>query len=184
MNTSKNSKSVKTLTLSAVFMALTIVLSSFSITVPGGHLYFCDAAICTGAILIGHPGAAFIMAGFGSFLGDLIFNPPSMFVSLATHGLQAAVIALCSSRLFAGGKLKEKHPHLAIMLAQTIGVLLGAVIMVIGYTLGRAFVYATPEYAVLKLPFEILQALFGVAVSLALCAPSSHLRVAAKRARA
>ena len=183
MNTSKNAFSVKTLTLSAVFMALTVALSTFSIPVPGGHLYFCDAAICTGAILIGNPVAAFIMGGFGSFLGDLFFNPPSMFVSLFTHGLQAAVIALCSSRLFAKGSLRENHPHIAIIVSQTTGVLLGAVIMVIGYTIGRAFVYSTPEYALLKLPFEIVQALFGVVVSLLLCAPSSHLRVAAIRQR-
>ena len=32
-----------------------------------------------------------------------------------------------------------------------IGVVLGALIMVIGYTLGRAFIYSTPEYAILKL---------------------------------
>ncbi len=184
MYTSKNAISVKTLTLSAVFMALTIALSSFSIPVPGGHLYFCDAAICTGAILIANPVAAFIMGGFGSFLGDVFFNPPSMFVSLFTHGIQAAVIAFCSSRLFAKGKLRSDHPHAAIFISQAIGVLLGAVIMVTGYTLGRAYVYATPEYAVLKLPFEILQALFGVVTSLALCAPSSHLRIAARRSQA
>ena len=49
------------------------------------------------------------------------------------------------------------------------GTLAGAVIMVVGYTLGRAFVYSTPEYAVLKLPFECLQAGLGVVVSLLLC---------------
>ena len=82
MNTSKNAFSVKTLTLSAVFMALTIALSTVSITVPGGHLYFCDAAICTGAILIGNPVAAFIMGGFGSFLGDLSYPLYSVFLKV------------------------------------------------------------------------------------------------------
>ena len=33
--------------------------------------------------------------------------------------------------------------------------------MVVGYTLGRAFVYSTPEYSIIKLPFEIVQAAFG-----------------------
>ena len=41
------------------------------------------------------------------------------------------------------------------------GVTLGALIMVIGYTLGRAFIYSTPEYAILKLPFQFLQAGVG-----------------------
>ena len=38
---------------------------------------------------------------------------------------------------------------------------IGAVIMVVGYSLGRAFIYSTPEYAVLKLPYQILQAVVG-----------------------
>ena len=50
-----------------------------------------------------------------------------------------------------------------------IGVTIGAVIMVVGYTLGKAFLYSTPEYAILKLPFEILQAVTGAVVSLLLC---------------
>ena len=40
--------------------------------------------------------------------------------------------------------------------------ILGGIIMVIGYSLGRAYVYATPEYAIIKLPFEILQASLGI----------------------
>ncbi len=171
----KKTISVQKMTLTAVFMAMTIALSTFSITVPGGHLYFCDAAICTGAILLGDPVLAFIMGGFGSFLGDLLFNPPSMFVSLFTHGIQAAVIALCASRLFKTGSLHEKHPLGAEFTARLIGVLLGAIIMVVGYTFGRAFIYSTREAAILKLPFEIVQAAFGAVVSLALCAPASSI---------
>lgn len=34
--------------------------------------------------------------------------------------------------------------------------------MVVGYSLGRAYIYSTPAYAWIKLPYEILQALFGV----------------------
>ena len=45
-----------------------------------------------------------------------------------------------------------------------IGAILGAIIMVVGYTLGRAYVYSTPAYAVLKLPFQILQAGVGAVV--------------------
>ena len=49
-------------------------------------------------------------------------------------------------------------------LSTVIAVLVGAVIMVVGYSLGRAYVYSTPAYAWIKLPYEILQALFGVIV--------------------
>ena len=172
---------IRHMAVTAVFMALTIILSTFSIPVPGGHLYFCDTVICTGALLLGEPISAFIMGGFGSFLGDVFFNPPSMFVSLATHGLQAALIAIVSAKLFKSGSFHENKPKLAAFTANLIAVTAGAVIMVIGYTLGRAYVYATPEYAVLKLPFEILQAAFGAVVALILTAPGSPLLKAWER---
>ena len=38
--------SVKRFTLIAMLLAMTIVLSSFSIPVPGGHLYFNDLSHC------------------------------------------------------------------------------------------------------------------------------------------
>ena len=146
------------LTTTAVFMAMNVALCSFSIPVPGGHLYLCDVVICTAAILL-DPVGAFVAGGVGAFLGDLFFYPAPMFVSLATHGLQAVVISLCVRRLSA--KKSE--------LAALVGVSLGAVIMVTGYTLGRAYVYATPEYAMIKLPYEILQAVIGAAAGVLLC---------------
>ena len=74
--------------VTALFMALNVVMSSFGIPVPGGHLYLNDVIICTAAILL-DPLAAFMVGGVGAFLGDLFFYPTPMFVSLVTHGLQA-----------------------------------------------------------------------------------------------
>lgn len=142
----------------AMLMALNVAMSSFGVPVPGGHLYMNDIVICTAAIIL-DPLGAFMVGGVGAFLGDLFFYPTPMFVSLATHGLQAVVISLCSRRL-----LKE-HP----VLASGIGVALGAVIMVVGYSLGRAFLYSTPEYAIMKLPYQILQAVVGAVVGMLLC---------------
>lgn len=146
------------LTTAAVFMAMTIALSSFGIPVPGGHLYLCDVAICLGAILL-NPLEAFIVGGVGSFLGDMLFYPAPMFVSLATHGLQAVVISLISH------KTLKNRPQLA----SGIGVTVGAVIMVIGYTLGKTFVYSTFEYAMIKLPYEIAQGAIGAILGMILC---------------
>lgn len=150
-------KPVLWLTMVAVLMAMNVVLSSFSIPVPGGHLYLNDIVICTAAILL-DPLGAFIVGGVGAFLGDFFFYPAPMFVSLASHGLEAVVVSLCAHNLF-----KEKKA-----LGAGIGVVLGAIIMVIGYTLGRAFVYSTPEYAIIKLPFEILQAGIGAVMGMVL----------------
>lgn len=142
----------------AMFMALNIIMSSFGVPVPGGHLYMNDVIICTASILL-DPLAAFVVGGVGAFLGDFFFYPTPMFVSLVTHGLQAVVISYFSHYVM------KKRP----VLASGIGVTIGAVIMVVGYSLGRAFLYSTPEYAILKLPYQILQAAVGAAAGMILC---------------
>ena len=146
------------LCVTALFMAMNIALSSFGLPVPGGHLYMNDIVICTAAILL-DPLAAFAVGGIGAFLGDFFFYPAPMFVSLVTHGLQAVVISVFSHYVL------KKHP----VLSSGLGVTIGAVIMVVGYSLGRAYLYSTPEYAILKLPYQILQAVVGAVVGMILC---------------
>ena len=164
--------SVLWLTTTAPLTGMNIILSLsvFSIPVPGGHLYFCDTVINVAAVLL-DPAAAFVVGGVGSFLGDFFFYPAPMFVSLVTHGLQAVVVSVISHRLL------TKKP----VVSSSIAVTAGAVIMVIGYTLGRAYVYSTPEYSLLKLPFEILQAGFGAAGAIFLLYPL-RLKAAFRRA--
>ena len=152
-----NHKTIR-LTTTAILMAMNIILSSFSLPVPGGHLYLNDVVICLAAILL-NPFEAFIVGGIGAFLGDFFFYPAPMFVSLVTHGLQAVVISLISH------KCLKHNPKLA----SGIGVTVGAIIMVVGYSLGRAYIYSTPEYAIIKLPFQILQALVGAVFGMLLC---------------
>ena len=159
MQTKKRKKTTTVwLCTTAMLMAMNIAMSSFGVPVPGGHLYMNDVIICAAAILL-DPFAAFVVGGVGAFLGDLFFYPTPMFVSLVTHGVQAVVISLCSRHLL------KKHP----VLASGIGVSIGAVIMVVGYSLGRAYIYSTPEYAVLKLPYQILQAVVGAVMGMLLC---------------
>ena len=150
--------SARTLCYVAFFTALNIVLSSFGVPVPGGHLYLNDIVICFAALLF-DPISAFIVGGVGAFFGDLIFYPLPMFVSLATHGLKSVAISLIAGK-------KENLPKVPrAILAVTVG----AVIMVAGYSLGRAFIYSTPEYALLKLPYQILQAVVGAVFGMVLC---------------
>lgn len=158
--TVNNSKKHTTLWLcvTALFMALNVAMSSFGVPVPGGHFYMNDIVICTAAIIL-DPLAAFFVGGVGAFLGDFFFYPTPMFVSLVTHGLQAVVISLFSNYV------SKKHP----VIASGIGVTVGAVIMVVGYSLGRAFIYSTPEYAIVKLPYQILQAVIGAVAGMVLC---------------
>lgn len=152
----------------AILMGMNIVLSMsvFSIPVPGGHLYFCDTVINIAAILL-DPLSAFIVGGIGSFLGDFFFYPAPMFVSLFSHGLQAVAVSMIAH------KVMSKKPVFSSSLAVTVG----GLIMVAGYTLGRAFVYSTPEYAVIKLPFEFLQAAFGAVAAVVLLYPLGLKRI-------
>ena len=53
------------LCISALFMAINVVMSSFGIPVPGGHLYLNDVIICTAAILL-NPLEAFLVGGLGA----------------------------------------------------------------------------------------------------------------------
>ena len=149
------------LSTTALFLALNIGLSSFGVPVPGGHLYLNDIVICTAAILL-DPLAAFLVGGVGAFLGDLLFYPTPMFFSLIAHGLQGFLIS------WAVRKFVDKDGKRTVKGA-VIGCLIGLVVTTVVYSLGRAFVYSTPEYALLKLPFQILQAVTGAVVSIALC---------------
>lgn len=156
----RSATSVKKLTVTALLLAMNIImsLSVFSIPVPGGHMYLNDVVIVTAAILL-EPFYAFIVGGVGAFIGDFLFYPAPMFVSLVTHGLQAVVISLCARRM-----LKNRP-----VTASAIGSAFGLLITVVGYTLGRAFIYGSPAYAVAKLPFQILQTAVGSAAALLLC---------------
>ena len=163
---------VKKLTVAAVLMAMNIIMSisALSIPVPGGHMYLNDVIIVTAAVLL-DPLYALLVGGVGAFIGDMLFYPPPMFVSLVSHGLQALVISLFVHRWM-------KHKPVA---ASMLGAALGLVISVTGYTLGRAYLYSTPAYAAAKFPFQILQTLVGSALALLLCWKCGVVRIYKKQ---
>lgn len=144
--------------LTGILMGANVVMSSFCIEVPGGHFYLNDVIICTAAILL-DPLAAFMVGGIGAMIGDALFYPVAMLVSLISHGGEALAISFATRYL-----CPRKR-----WLGSLIGVVIGSVIMVTGYSLGRAFVYATPAYAVIKLPFECLQMGVGAVSGMLLC---------------
>ena len=160
MEKKKVSIPVRIITVTAMFTAMNIALSSFGIPVPGGHFYLNDIVICVAALLL-DPIPAFVVGGLGAFFGDLIFYPTPMFVSLVTHGLQAVVISL----------IAHKRGESPVRGRSILGVAIGAVIMIVGYSLGRAYIYSTPEYALIKLPYQVLQAVVGAIVSIVLVFP-------------
>lgn len=155
------------LALTGMLMALYIICCAFSIPVPGGHLYLNDVVICVAGIIL-DPISAFMVGGAGALLGDLIFYPPSALVSLVVHGAQAVVISVFSHYIM------KKHP----VISSGVGVTLGGIIMVAGYTLGKIYIYGPAVYgsseaalasAIAKLPYEVLQAVLGMVLGMLLC---------------
>ena len=145
-------RSVRKLTVAAVLMAMNIIMSTsvLSIPVPGGHMYLNDVIIVTAAVLL-EPLYAFLVGGVGAFIGDMLFYPTPMFVSLAVHGLQALLISLFVHRWMKAMPLR----------ASIVGAVVGWIVTFTGYTLGRAFIYSTPAYAIAKFPFQVLQTAVG-----------------------
>ena len=150
---------IKKMTVTALLLGMNIIMSSsiLSVPVPGGHMYLNDVIIVMASLIL-DPFCAFVVGGIGAFLGDMIFYPTPMFVSLVTHGLQAVLISL-----FVRHVLKSKP-----LASSVIASALGLILTVAGYTFGRAYIYSTPAYAVLKFPFQILQTAVGSAIALAL----------------
>jgi uncharacterized membrane protein len=163
--------SVRKLTLTALLLGMNVIMSSsvLSIPVPGGHMYLNDVIIVMAALIL-DPLYAAAVGGLGAFLGDMLFYPAPMFVSLVTHGLQAALVSWLVRKL-PGGKTVGKA---------AVAAFLGLVVTVAGYTFGRAYIYGTPEYAVLKFPFQVLQTAVGSAIALALYF-ATPIRAAAKK---
>ena len=150
--------SVRQLTFAAVFAALNVILSSFSVPTPfGGHLYLTDIAVCLAGITL-NPVLAVIAGAGGAALGDVFFYPAATLITLVTRTVQVIVISVFSNYIST-----KKEPAFSL-----IGCVLGVIIMATGYTLGSAFIYSTPEYAVYKIPFELLQAAVGVAIAMPL----------------
>ena len=154
-------RAILRLTATALFIAMTAALSSFSVPLPtGGHLYLTDVAICTAALLL-DPWLACLAGGLGAFLGDLFFYPQAMLVSLVTHGVQALVISLLARRTL------RTRPRFA----SVIGLVCGVLIMTAGYTFGTAFIYGTPAAALIKIPGQLLQASVGAVLGMVIVYP-------------
>ena len=105
------------------------------------------------------PFFAFVAGACGAFLGDLLFYPQAMLVTLIVRTVQVVVISVFSHYIM------KKRPFISSL----IGCCIGIVIMAFGYSYFSVLFYSNIEYALAKLPLEALQAAVGVAVALPVC---------------
>ena len=152
---------LRTLILAAMFAALTCV-ATMIIHIPspiGGYFNLGDCMVLLSAFVLG-PVWGTAAGGIGSALADVICGyfiyAPGTLVIKALMALAAALIF----RAFA----KNGSRFGKTFSGSLLGSVAAEIIMVVGYSLGRAFIYATPEAALLKLPYQILQAAVGALV--------------------
>ena len=129
--------------------------------------------VCTIVMSILKPKTFFTVSNLSSSLTTVTFNlilacGMTIVLMLGCVDLSVgpiiAFISVIVAKMLQGGAALVP----TLLAALLIGVLLGAVIMVVGYSLGRAFIYATPAAAIAKLPYQILQALVGAALGMVL----------------
>ena len=150
--------SVRQITFTAILTAITAALCSFHIPLGFANLYLVDIAVCMAGILLS-PFFAFIAGAGGAFLGDLLFYPQAMIVTLIVRTVQVVIISVFSHYIM------KKKPFISSL----IGCCIGIIVMAFGYSYFSALFYSNIEYALAKLPLEALQAAVGVVVALPVC---------------
>lgn len=154
-----NSQKVKKLVLAALCTALTAV-ATMVIQVPsplGGYVNLGDCMVLLSAWLLG-PFAGAAAAGIGSALADVLtgyasYAPATLLIKAA----MALVAGLVCRKAVKGG-----------LAARLTGGVLAEVIMVAGYFLYAAWILGSGWGAVLTVPGNAVQALFGLAAAAAL----------------
>ncbi|KRK65341.1 hypothetical protein FC72_GL001411 [Companilactobacillus tucceti DSM 20183] len=148
--------SVKQITLAAILIAMTVSLSLLVvIPVPAtkGIVTLCEVGIYTSAILFGNP-MGFTVGAVSGFLIDIISGYPQWCLfSLIIHGLQGAAVAYFTP---------ERNKRIKTTI---VPLLIGSVIMVVGYCLATALLFGWPA-GIASIFSNIIQVGFGMAVTL------------------
>jgi uncharacterized membrane protein len=145
---------VKKLTAYSLIIALTVVLSLFvHIPVPGTQEFFTltEVGVFSGAILFGGP-AGLVIGGGSGLLIDLLSGSANWAIfSLIIHGIEGFLVGtLCYKRS---------------KVMQTIGILLGSLVMIVAYALvtGLYFGYGVQIVSVVG---NVLQCIAGFIVAI------------------
>lgn len=164
----------KWLVYTALMTALTAVATMF-VSIPstgGGHTNLSDAIIFMTAVLM-DPIAAMIAGGLGTFLADWITYPTTMFFSLAFHGVEGLVVGLLI-RFIPRGKGKAQYALDAVYMV------IGGILMIVGYYFAKAYAYGTPITALESLWRNMIQVAVSIAVAYLLLYPLKLTRLVNK----
>ena len=168
----------KWITFTAMLTALVVATGYIpAIPVLAGKIYWCDFVIYMAAFIV-DPIAAFIVGGVGTTFFDLFgihgtaYNAiPSLFIHGCQGFLASALFILW--RKFIPLKKNTKTEALGAV----ISAVLPAIIVISGYFLKRiTWEHAAVEYALLKMPANVLQEVIGIIVAVVLLYATSFKR--------
>ncbi|MHA2034414.1 MAG: ECF transporter S component [Candidatus Thorarchaeota archaeon] len=147
------------LVLLAIMTALTTV-ATVIIAIPfptsSGYLNFGDVLVMTSGLLLG-PVGGFVAGGVGSMMGDIALGyvhfAPITFIVKGTEGLLVGVGTLRSR---GSGKLR---------LGDVIGIILGAIVMMLGYYLAEIPMVGQPAALAELISLNSIQVTVGGVVT-------------------
>jgi uncharacterized membrane protein len=123
--------------LLAILTALTTIMT-LVIRIPypgtGGYFNFGDIMVMLGGLLLG-PVGGFFVGGVGSAIADIIGFPLFAPITLIVKGLEGMAVGYLGSRA---------RKHVRLNVRDVIAVLVGAIIMLIGYFIGEVLLLAVP----------------------------------------
>lgn len=155
-------KQTKKLVITALFAALACV-ATMAIRIPtpgtGGYIHPGDAVVILCSIFL-NPGAAFLAAGLGSAMADLLggyflYVP----ITFAIKGLIAFLAGHAFKRL--SGHVKNRTVAVAICGLIDVALVAG------GYCFCESFIYGVPA-ALASVPANLIQGISGLVISTAL----------------
>lgn len=145
----------KKISLYGMLTALTVAVSLIVIIpIPGtnGFITLADTGIYIASLLFG-PLGGLTVGAFSGGLIDLVSGYPQWFLfSLLIHGCQGWVAGMFFER-----KLKS----------QIVGLILGCLIMIVGYALATSLLYGTGA-GLVSIPSNSVQSIFGAVVAVPL----------------
>ena len=153
-NSSTQHETLRRLTLSAMLIAVTVVISRlFIIPVPmtHGNINLCDAGVLIAAMLLGSRDGASVGAISGFLLDLLSGYGHYMFFSFIVHGLEGLVAGLMLSKV-------SKNA------SKIISLVLAVIIMTIGYFLADSLLYSV-SIGLIGVATNLIQGLVGVVIA-------------------
>lgn len=147
--------------LLAIMTALTTIMT-LVIRIPypgtGGYFNFGDIMVMLGGLLLG-PVGGFFVGGVGSAVADIIGFPLFAPITLIVKGLEGMAVGYLGSRA---------REHVRLNIRDVIAVLVGAIIMLIGYFIGEVLFLEVPvAVAILELvTINLAQVAIGGSVTL------------------